>query len=285
MLGLDIFKTLTNKYDIAGVDLSASIHIPEEKQIIGDLTDPDFLSKILVDVVPDIIIHCAAIVNLKLCEEEKGLTDRLHLDVTAQLAANGSKIVFISTDSVFDGKRGNYVESDPISPLNYYGESKWKGEELVRKNPDHLILRTNIFGFNCPLKSSLAEWALRSFQDEANISGFTDVYFNSIYTKHLAVIIGELLTRDITGTLHAASGNFLSKYSFLKYLESRYSGKLGLVERAESRDTVIFPDRPANPTLNVDRLKQFVDVPTIESGIDALIEDYLEVRDECNQTG
>jgi len=284
MLGQDIYKTLSSDYDVFGVDIQASLTVPEEKQILGDLTDAEFLEQTLKEVKPEVIIHCAAIVDLRKCEDDRPFVDRLHLDVTSQLVAYGAKVVFISTDSVFDGKTGDYREDDRIAPLNYYGESKWKGEEMVRRNPNHLILRTNIFGFTCPFKGSISEWALSSFQNSERIFGFTDIYFNTIYTKHLADIIGKLLHRRVKGTLHAASRNSLSKYSFLKYLEMRYTGSVGLVEGSEFSEMSIYPERPANPTLNVDKLKELVEVPTVEDGIDALLIDFMEVRDECNQT-
>jgi dTDP-4-dehydrorhamnose reductase len=285
MLGRDIYQALTEEYEVFGTDLVPFKGVPKSHQIIGNLTDSSFIRSTLEVVDPEVIIHCAAIVNLKFCEEEKDLTDRLHLKATSELAEHHSKMVFISTDSVFDGKRGNYVEDDPIHPLNYYGESKWQGEELVRKQNEHLILRTNIFGFSCPLKGSIAEWSIKNIDKGNPISGFIDVYFNSIYTKHLAQIIKRLLELGVTGTLHAASRNALSKYSFLKCLENRLTGQSGLVGKSKSTAFDLFPDRPMNPTLNVDRLSKWVDIPTIEAGIDALVKDYMEVKHECHPAG
>jgi len=282
MLGQQIHRVLSLTHEVIGVDLNSPPRSTNNVQITGDLTDRAFLGSILKDVKPEMIIHCAAIVNLNTCENEKELTDRLHLDATNQLASFGTPIVFISTDSVFDGKRGNYVETAPTAPLNYYGLSKEKGEEIVRRNELHLILRTNIFGFTCPLKNSLAEWAISKLMAGERISGYTNVYFNSIYTTHLAEIIGKLILSGAWGTFHAASKNNLSKYSFLKYLASRIVGRPDLVVCSELSNEETSPLRPLNPTLNVDKLRTYVDVPSVEEGIDALVDNYLEKLDECN---
>ena len=285
MLGRDIYDVLSEVYEVVGVDLRGMPPGVRQTDFVGDLTDRDFLDQTLRAVNPDMIIHCAAIVNLMICEENRDLTNRLHLDVTSQLTDHGAPIIFISTDSVFDGKQGNYHEEDQVGPVNYYGLSKWKGEEIVRRNPKHLILRTNIFGSSCPLGGSIAEWAIKNFIDGSIISGFTDVYFNSIYTNHLAEIIRQLIEGKVHGTFHAGSSNIVSKYSFLKYLEAKLMGSSKLVACSQSSEIQIYPERPINPTLNVDKLKKLVDVPTVEDCIDALVKDYLEVKYECNSIG
>ena len=276
MLGTSIYQELINHYKIYGVDITASNHIPPSDQFVGDLTDKSFLHNLLNNIKPEIIIHCAAIVNLKQCEEDKSVTDALHLDVTKELAAySEARIVFISSDSVFDGEKGNYKETDSTNPVNYYGLSKLLGEEIVRENPDHLILRTNIIGFSIPLKNSITEWAIKSILNGESITGFEDVYFTPIYTKHLAKTLTGLLEKNIRGTLHVASSNRLSKYSFLKYLESRLINKSQYVEPVDSSTIKLHPQRPKDPTLNVSLLQEMIKAPTIEQGIDDLLEDYF----------
>ena len=288
MLGKEIYTRLKREknYYVYGVDRISNQSITAIQQFTGDLTDPEFLQSVLTDSKPDIIIHCAAIVNLKLCEDDHELTDALHLHVTEQLAKYNSpdtKIIFISTDSVFDGKKGNYSELDKPNPLNYYSMSKFLGEEIVRKNPDHLVMRTNIFGFSTPLKNSIAEWAIKSFEAGTEIQGFTDITFNAIYTKHLAQIIRELLRMDRTGTLNVASSNILSKYSFLKYFELCLIKQAWLVSASSSEQIKFEPPRPKNTTLCTSKIESILKIPTLEEGIDQLVKDYLEAKYENNK--
>ncbi|MCF6296410.1 MAG: SDR family oxidoreductase [Flavobacteriaceae bacterium] len=281
MLGKDIYSILSNKnkFQLLGIDKIESTQLPFKDQFIGNLTDSDFLLNTLNKVNPDIIIHCAAIVNLQICETNKSLANSVHVESTKIMANFNSaktKLIYVSTDSVFDGRKGNYLETDKPNPLNYYAHSKLLGEEAAKKNPNHLIIRTNIFGYNIPLGKSLAEWAIENFNQKNSISGFTDIIFNAIYTKHLAKVLYELIKKDTTGTINIASVNNISKYSFLKYLGSLFSADSDLIETAISEKINFDIKRPKNTTLNVDKLLSITDVPTIEEGIDELVKDFLK---------
>lgn len=277
MLGNDIYDVLCETYNLFCVDKVPNLNIPSSRQFIGDLTDHEFLCKVLSKVSPEVIVHCAAIVNLVFCEENRSITDALHIDVTKVLAGyKKAKIVFISSDSVFSGEKGEYLEEDLPDPVNYYGKSKFLGEKIVQMNSNHIILRTNIFGFTMPLKHSLAEWAIKKLLNGESIDGYRDVYFTTIYTKHFAQGLLCLLDREVTGTFHLASSNHMSKFSFLKYLEGRLTNKTGLVRSIDSLSTEMYPRRPINPTLRVDKISSHFLPPTIEEGVDLLVNNYRE---------
>ncbi len=283
MLGKDIYAIFSNsdKFQVFGIDKIKSSQIPIESQFIGDLTNPNFLLNILNKVNPDIIIHCAAIVNLQLCETNKFLANSVHVEATELMALfnpSETKFLYISTDSVFDGITGNYLETDQTNPVNYYAESKLLGEEATQKNPNHLIIRTNIFGYSIPLRKSLAEWAINSFNQKKRISGFTDITFNAIYTKYLATILLKLVEENTTGIVNVASKNSISKYSFLKYLVAIYTGEVELVEGVISDKINPNIKRPKNTSLNISKLLKITDAPTIEEGLDELVKDYLRNR-------
>lgn len=283
MLGKDIYSLFnsSNKFYVFGIDKIKNNQIPVENQFIGDLSDPEFLLNTLNRISPDIIIHCAAIVNLQICETNKELANSIHIEATKILAnfdPINTKLIYISTDSIFDGERGNYLETDKTNPLNYYAKSKLLGEEAAKLNSNHLIVRTNIFGFNIPLKKSLAEWALENFNHKNKIFGFTDIIFNAIYTKFFASILYNLVKKDINGIINLASKNNLSKYSFLKYLESIYLKEHNLIKPNLSSKIEFEIIRPKNTTLNVDKLLSISDVPTIEEGIEELVKDYLRSK-------
>jgi dTDP-4-dehydrorhamnose reductase len=239
MLGKDIYSIFakSNNFSVYGLDKIADKRIPNENQFIGDLTDDEFLTGVLKTCKPNIIIHCAAIVNLQTCETDKELANSVHVESTRVMAnfnSIKSKLIYVSTDSVFDGEKGNYLETDETCPLNYYAKSKILGEDAAKINPNHLVIRTNIFGYNIPLKKSIVEWAIENFNQENKVSGFTDIIFNAIYTKHFAKILFKLVENDIIGTINLASSNIMSKYSFLKYFKCIYSGNSELIESSLS---------------------------------------------------
>jgi dTDP-4-dehydrorhamnose reductase len=282
MLGKDIFYEFVKDDNIVfGVDLKVNPLLPIHLQKIGDLTDKEFVLSILKEVKPDIIIHCAAIVNLETCEKNKELADKIHVDATkllAQYRPSSTKIIYISTDSVFDGIRGNYTETDQPNPLNYYAKSKLTGENVAKLNPNYIVVRTNIFGFNIPLRSSLAEWAIKSFKTNNKISGFEDVIFNAIYTKDLAVGLRQLVEGNFIGTINIASKGSISKYDFLKYLALKSSYNVANISKSSIKEMDFKINRPDNTTLNVNKAKEYCTIPSVHNSIDHFIDNLKKER-------
>jgi len=288
MLGQDVVKALadTKKYQIFGVDklpIQSNDSILEQR--LFDISDLSLLKSTIEQIKPDIIIHLAAIVNLKVCEDNFSVARSLHIDVSRFLARQNAKIIYISTDSVFNGETGNYTEESIPDPINNYGMTKYLGELAVRaNNKNSLVIRTNIFGYNNPLKFSLAEWALDALKNGVQISGYKNVIFNAIYTKHLANIIVDLIVKDHNGLINIASKTQMSKYDFLVALANAtglHNAKItSTLMEVEAKSSI---KRPLNTTLCIERTQRFVNLPTMESGIADLVVDYKrEYFDERN---
>src|SRR5206468_3889008 len=106
-------------------------------------------------------------------------------------------------DSVFDGRRGKYSETDQPAPLNVYARSKWQAEQKVAERyPAAVIARVNIYGWNAQEKLSLAEWFLRRFAEAEYVPGFTDVIFCPILVNDLASVLLQMLERGLNGLYH-----------------------------------------------------------------------------------
>ena len=288
MLGKDIFRILSDiqSYNIYGFDRTFNSKISEDNQIVGDLTNFDFLREEINKIKPDIIIHCAAIVNLNICEENKKAADALHCEVTKILSSFNSKstkFIYISTDSVFDGKRGDYTETDIPNSLNYYAKSKLEGERTVmNNNANSIVIRTNIYGFNYPLGNSLAEWAIKNLKLGRSINGFTDTIFNAIYTKQLARIIRDLIIKyNCKGILNIAGNEYISKYEFLLRLAKVFNYPINLIVKSSSDDINFIVPRPKNTSLNISKLKNVInEIPGLNEGLNEFYKDYKNTFNE-----
>ena len=129
----------------------------------------------------------------------------------------GARFVYISTDAVFDGRAGNYSETDLPNPINEYAKSKLRGEqEALRLNSESLILRVNIYGWNAQEKYSLAEWILRELAANGQVPGFSDVWFCPTLVNDLSEIIVDMLQRKLSGIYHAVGSEKINKYDFAR---------------------------------------------------------------------
>lgn len=284
MLGKDIVEVLskTVKFNVFGIDKIAAPDFAGNSQIIGDLLDTGFLNEALNSINPDIIIHCAAFVNLDFCEDNKEITEKLHCGVTAHLSsfnALRSRFIYISTDSVFSGEKGSYDESDIPAPRNFYAQSKYKGELMAQENnPQALIIRTNIYGFKHPPGNSLVEWALEKFKKDETVSGFKDIFFNPLYTKQLARIIASfIINKEVAGIIHAGSSRCISKYFFLRKLAQTFKYSPELVTESSSWQINFRTPRPRNTSLDITKLQKVItEIPDLGTGLQELYSDYYK---------
>lgn len=258
MLGKDIGSLMKN----TGVffnSVSRSDVSSEEgmKHFKGDLTTRGFLDYVLNDVKPDIVINCAANVSVDGCEDEREYTRALHQGVTATIGKyigdSARRFIHVSTDSVFDGELGHYSEIDEENPLNFYSESKLKAEKAVWSVRNGLVLRTNIYGYHTQSgQSSLGEWAISNLSKGNTIKGFTDVFFNPIYTGELAfVIVKCLMECSFSGVLNLGSNQKISKYEFLTRVAMVFGFDLNLVLQASVDDMDFKARRPKDTSLDI----------------------------------
>ena len=282
MLGKDIVEILSNNINcsVYGISRTVNSRFSSDHQVIGDLTNLKFLSNSLCKIKPDVIVHCAAIVNVDECETNKRAAEMLHRDVTEILARYKSgltRFIYISTDSVFDGQEGNYTEEDIPNPINYYAKTKRDGEIVVLENNSNaVVIRTNIYGFHLESGKSLVEWAIDNFKQEKSISGFTDVYFSPVYTKQLGGIIRDIIpAKYFKGILNVASKEYRSKYEFLLHIAKQFNFNTSLITKNSVKKFKFLAPRAVNTTLNTNLLKRVFDkVLTLQDGLSELSRDY-----------
>ena len=216
MLGSNIAYSLREKYHVAGVDLH-EISMEGVHSKVFSALDLSMITAELKKNKTDIFIHCAALVNVDEWEVNPEYATLVNTTSTKNLSwickELGIKMIFISTDAVFDGKRsGLYKEEDPPNPISVYGKTKLRAEEEVLKQEKNLVIRTNIYGFNYREKSSFGEWILNSLISNTELNMFHDIYFSPILVNELAEIIDLCIHKDLQGLYHICSTGSISKY-------------------------------------------------------------------------
>lgn len=239
-----------------------------------ELADEDALERLLDEVRPRWVVHCAAATGVDWCEEHPDQALRINAGASGALARAaaraGAQMAYVSTDSVFDGERGGYTEDDAPAPLNAYARSKLGGEERVREAlPGALLLRTNLYGWNAQPKQSLAEWVLAQLEAGAPFPGFTDLVFAPLLANDLAAMILEMLQRGMAGTWHLASADARSKFDFAQMVAREFGYDPALVVPARSADAGLHARRPHNTSLDASRAAAALGrpMPTVAEGL------------------
>ncbi len=232
---------------------------------------------------PDGIIHCAAIANMNTAREHPEMTMKVNGEVPGILAEKayrlGIRFLHISTDAVFDGEKGNYVETDPTNPLSIYARTKLAGEQAVSDaNPDAIIARVVFFGWSLSGSRSLSEFFFNHLKAGEPIKGFIDTFFSPLYVEDLSKILLELVSNDLTGVFHVVSPDKLSKYDFGRRIAKRFGFDPELVEPICGGEVDRGASRSLNLHLNPDKAQAALGYafPTVDEGIDRMHQRWQE---------
>ena len=222
LLGKALIFENKNRYELCGTYFSNSLNLKDIALLQVDVSDSNSFLNTISMFIPDIIIHTAALTLVDLCEKEKELAYKINIIGTENVVEfareRQAKLVYISTDFVFDGKRGNYIENDTPNPINYYGFTKLKGEEASLSYGKSLVIRTSIFGLNPSGSKPGIEGIIKDAENGKKISAPFDIFYSPISANSLAKIIFQLVEEGASGIYHVGSKEKISRFDFFNLL-------------------------------------------------------------------
>ena len=253
-LGHDVMNELAKRgYEGIGTDIApeysgaadgtAVVSMP---YVSLDITDADAVDRVICEMKPDVVVHCAAWTAVDLAEDEdkKDKVHAINADGTANIAKackkTGSKMVYISTDYVFDGQGTTPWKPDckDYKPLNVYGQSKLDGELAVSSTLDnYFIVRIAwVFGKN---GKNFIKTMLNVAKTHSTLKVVNDQIGTPTYTFDLARLLVDMIETDKYGYYHVTNeGGYISWYDFTKEI-FRQATLLGRTEYSEGKVTVL----------------------------------------------
>ena len=232
-------------------------------EIHFDITNMDSIVSCVKKYSPQVIINCAANVNVDDLENNEKLAFSINAYGAENIAKvcknNKIRLLHISSDAVFDGKKGMYVEEDVTNPVNIYAKSKMLGEKLISKNlENYVIIRTNFYGFHKQDKF-LFNWILSKLKNNERFTGFNDVFFNPLEVTNLSKMIYELSEKNFCGILHLSSDEIFSKFEFATKISEFFGFDSNLIKKASIDELDLNAKRPKNTTLVNNKAKNLLD--------------------------
>ena len=192
--------------------------------LMCDIRLPESVYQAVSNVKPDVIIHCAALTNVDYCETNQKEAKTINVDGTRNLRMGyNGKIIHISTDYIFDGKRGPYSEHATPNPISVYGQTKYNAEKIISRGradgmfPDDVIIRTTILYGNTE-KNDFVSTVLKglTFHKDLPIKVTKAVSGSPTYVPHLADALINIAERDtrFSPVINVAGREVLTRYEF-----------------------------------------------------------------------
>ena len=213
-LGGWVVRQAREKWDVTA---TYTTHPPSEPGAIWrdlDVRDAAAVSSIVEGRHPEVIVHTAAL-NPGQGKDFAAVNVAGTANVAGAAAEIGARLIHISSDMVFDGRKGGYVEADDPNPLTPYGVTKADAETAVTNSgADGVIVRTSlIYGWR-PTAARAAQWMINATERGDTVRLWEDEMRSPIWVETLAAAVVELAGSDYTGVLHVGGSQAMSRYDF-----------------------------------------------------------------------
>lgn len=262
-LGFDLVRELEkrNIHDYLALDIDDM-----------DITNSDQVNDVVTKYKPDVIIHCAAWTQVDKAEDELLKCYKVNVLGTKNMADAsvkiGTKIIYISTDYVFDGtKEGLYNVDDEPNPKSIYGLTKYLGEKEVERNPKHFITRVSwVFGIN---GNNFVKTMLKLAETRNELNVVNDQIGSPTYTVDLSKILIDMSETNNYGTYHVTNEEFCSWAEFAEYIFESNDKNIK-VNKITSEEYPQKAYRPRNSKMDKEKLVEngFQKLPTWKNAID-----------------
>jgi dTDP-4-dehydrorhamnose reductase len=230
-----------------------------------DFTDAEAVKRLIANMRPDVIYLPAAMPHVDWCERHPGDSAAINVkgpcNVISALTGTGIKLVYYSSDYVFDGENGPYTENDLPNPVNVYGLQKLEVEdEIIRKMTNYLILRvTVVYGWEYPVKN-FAHRAINNLRCGHSVKVPADQMGNPTYVANLAEASRELALDRHTGIFNLAGAANVSRYEFAVALAGAFNLNPLLIIPVSTNEAGQAAKRPLRAGLIIDKAGKVLDM-------------------------
>ncbi len=270
MLGKALIETNRDSHRIWTIYLG-NYNVPNNKganYYKADVRRIDELEVIFSEAKPELVIHTAGIADVDYCEknydEAYYSNVRGTRNVIELCKEYGSRIVYISTNAVFDGRNAPYSEDDPLCPINNYGRIKLECEEAIKNSAlKYLILRPILmYGWNNKNERlNPVTWLLNKLQNKEKVHIVSDVYENPLLNHKCAEAIWFLIKLNKEGFYHIAGKDVVNRYEFAKIIAEVFEPhNEGLIIPVSSDFFPNIAPRPKNTSYNSEKITRELNI-------------------------
>jgi dTDP-4-dehydrorhamnose reductase len=228
-----------------------------------DVSDKSRVEDVFKKVNPDVVVHAAALTDVDKCEMNRELAWKVNVEGTRNISeavkTRQAFLLCISTDYVFNGEKGNYKETDQPDPVNYYGFTKLKAEELVGDMiSEYCIARASVIYGSTPAagKINFSLWVLNKLKKNEQVKIVTDQWNSPTLNTNMADMTLEIIERKLTGIFHISGATRINRYNFAKQIAEIFNLDSNLISPTTSAEFSWAAKRPRDPSLDTAKAQQ-----------------------------
>ncbi len=235
-------------FDVYATYLSNPLTIKNCKFFSLDITKSEDVLQLIKKISPDVVVHTVGIPGVDFCETHPDETWRIHVEGTRNIAEGcrniGSKLIYMSTDYVFDGEKGGYSEDDEPRPISVYARTKLEAERIVQSFgiPYAIVRPAVIYGWHP--KSRFLNWILGKLVKNEKVPAFADQYSCPTLVYNLAEAILKLAETENIGIYHTVGSSCVNRFEFARKTAEIFGFDESLIEPVSSESVKQAAKRP-----------------------------------------
>jgi len=238
--------------------------------LVADVTDRKRMKSVFEWAMPDVVIHTAAIGSVDFAEINREHTRKVNVggtEIVVELCETfKSRLVYISSNAVYDGRNPLYSEITPVNPINYYGHLKVEAENIVHKSglPWAIIRPILMYGWPYPgERENPVVWWVRSLENGKPIKVVDNVFSKPLPAWSCAEVIWAVIRQNRTGIYHAAGRDHLSIYQFALRVGEVFNLDTGLITPVPDSYFPEIAPRPQDTSFDTTKMEKELGVQTV----------------------
>lgn len=224
MLGWSIW--LARPFPVSGFCNASTRHLPEGITGALDLGDGVALRRLFAETRPAMIIHCAGVCDVGMCERAPGFAHEVNVEGTRVLLEHAppqTRIVYCSSDHVFGGDHGPYYEDSPPQPISVYGRTRVAAERLVLARPGAVVVRAGLWiGPSATGRIGHLDWLRHRHRHDLPMTIVSDEHRSAVWAEDAAARVWAIARSGITGVRHITATRTVSRPELADYLVRRF---------------------------------------------------------------
>ncbi|MCX6338444.1 MAG: dTDP-4-dehydrorhamnose reductase [Candidatus Aureabacteria bacterium] len=286
-LGWNLAKKLRGAYEVTGTFGRNPVERDGCRMEKLDLASKSDAAALVRRCSPEVILNAAALIDVDLCERERERAAAINAEgsrIVAELAAEvGARLIYFSTDMVFDGRKGMYSEEEAPHPVNWYGETKLAGETWARDCcPRAVIARLALmYGAGSRAHGSFFQWMLRRLEKGERVNLFTDQFRTPTFVGDVCLAVEKMIERpEIAGVYHLAGPERMNRYEFGTRLVDVFHFPLRLLRPVRMEDLRNLMPRPKDNSLDGRRAERELQIrfKGVVDGLRAVAEEMKNIE-------
>lgn len=238
-----------------------------------DISGKEQVEDAFKTIKPDVVVHAATLTDVDKCETNKELAWKVNVEGTKNIAeaskSAGSFLIYISTDYVFSGEKGRYKETDKPDPINYYGLTKLKAEEIVQTQAEYFIARPSVIYGSTPAagKVNFALWLIETLRKGERVKIVTDQWNTPTLNTNLAEMTLEVIERRLTGIYHLCGATRVSRLEFAEQIADAFGLDKSLIDSVLSSQFTWPAKRPMDSSLDTSKAQKTLQKKPLEMDV------------------